>query len=94
VSKTRKRATKKTSSKRAKPTRARAAKKARVAVRAGYVELRPIRTKLKADVETLGTAISQSTTARPELEEALKRMSRFLADIQDICGSDMSIPIS
>jgi hypothetical protein len=65
-----------------------------VVARPGYVELRPIRTKLKADVETLGAAINQSTVARPELEEALKRMSRFLADIDDICGSNMSLPIS
>jgi hypothetical protein len=49
---------------------------------------------LKTDVETLGRAINQSAAPRPELEEALKRMSRFLADIQDICGSDMSIAIS
>ena len=60
----------------------------------GFVELRPIRVKLKRDVETLGTAINRSPTPRPELEEALKRMSRFLADIQDICGSDMMVPVS
>ena len=97
MSKTRKRSTKKTATKRTKPTRARARKKARmvnIAAKAGYIELRPIRTKLKADCEALGTAINQSSVARPELEEALKRMSRFLADIQDICGSDMSLPIS
>lgn len=94
----RKRSVKKTASRRPTPTRARARKRARVtpAVVAtpGYVELRPIRTKLQADVETLGAAINQSTVARPELEEALKRMSRFLADINDICGSNMSLPIS
>ena len=96
----RKRSVKKTASRptrRTRPTKARARKRARVTAapaKAGYVELRPIRTKLKADVETLGAAINQSTVARPELEEALKRMSRFLADIQDICGSDMSIPVS
>ena len=96
----RKRSVKKTASRPtrpSRPTRARARKRARVTAapaRAGYVELRPIRTKLQADVETLGAAINQSTVAKPELEEALKRMSRFLADIQDICGSDMSIPVS
>ncbi len=97
MSKTRKQSTKKTATKRTKPTRARARKRARmvnIGVKAGYIELRPIRTKLKADCEALGTAINQSSVARPELEEALKRMSRFLADIQDICGSDMSLPIS
>jgi hypothetical protein len=94
----RKRSVKKTASRPTRPTRARARKRARVTAavvaRLGYVELRPIRTKLQADVETLGAAINQSTVARPELEEALKRMSRFLADINDICGSNMSLPIS
>lgn len=95
MSKTRKRSTKKTPSRRARAPKARAKRARSVAVaKAGYVELRPIRTKLKTDVETLGRAINQAAAPRPELEEALKRMSRFLADIQDICGSDMSIPIS
>ena len=97
MAKTRKRSTKRTSkasTRRARP--ARRATKARMlpAETPGYVELRPIREKLKVDVETLGDAISKSPTARPELEEALKRMSRFLADINDICGSNMSLPIS
>ena len=96
MSKTRKRSTKKVSSKRTRPTKSRRVKKARMLTmeKAGYVELRPIREKLKVDVETLGNAISRSSGARPELEEALKRMSRFLADIDDICGSNMSLPIS
>jgi hypothetical protein len=93
VSKTRKRSTKKTSSKRAKAPKARP-KKAKMMAKAGFVELRPIREKLKADVETLGDAISKSPGGRPELEEALKRMSRFLADIDDICGSNMMLSIS
>jgi hypothetical protein len=95
VAKTRKRATKKTSARRGGARRSTRTKKARsIVAKPGHVELRPIRTKLKADVETLSTAISQASVPRPELEEALKRMSRFLADIQDICGPDMSIPIS
>jgi hypothetical protein len=92
VSKTRRRSTKKTSSRGARAPRARA--KGAKTIKVEKVELRPIRTKLKTDVERLGRAINQSAEPRPKLEEALKRMSRFLADIQDICGSDMSIPIS
>jgi hypothetical protein len=58
-----------------------------------HIELRPIRTKLKAHVNALGSAIGTSATAKPELEEALKRMSRWLDDIQEICGPDMMIPL-
>lgn len=57
------------------------------------IELRPIRERLQSDVARLGQAIGARREAQPELEEALKRMSRWLDDIQDICGPDMSIPI-
>lgn len=96
MAKTRKRARPKTarkSMKRAKPARRRAAMK-RAKPKPGHIELRPIRTKLKAHVSALGTAIGTSATPRPELEEALKRMSRWLDDIQAICGPDMMIPVS
>jgi hypothetical protein len=62
--------------------------------RPSHIELRPIRTKLKSHVSKLGAAIGTSATPRPELEEALKRMSRWLDDIQEICGPDMMIPVS
>jgi hypothetical protein len=48
---------------------------------------------LKANVNALSASIARSPESKPELEEALKRMSRFLADIQDICGPDMTIPV-
>ena len=97
MAKTRKRSSKrasKASTRRARPARRATTARMLPAAKPGYVELRPIREKLKVDVEKLGDAISKSPTARPELEEALKRMSRFLADINDICGSNMSLPIS
>lgn len=58
------------------------------------IELRPIRLQLQADVGRLGAAIAARREAQPVLEEALKRMSRWLDDIQDICGPNMSIPLS
>jgi hypothetical protein len=57
------------------------------------IELRPIRERLQVDVARLGKAIGARREAQPELEEALKRMSTWLDDIQEICGPDMSIPI-
>ena len=90
MAKTRSRS-RKTAAKRARP-----AKRARVkkAAKPPQIELRPIRTKLKAHVNALGSAIGTSPAAKPELEEALKRMSRWLDDIQEICGPDMMIPLS
>jgi hypothetical protein len=58
------------------------------------IELRPIRVQLQANVAALGNAIGARSEAQPDLEEALKRMSRWLDDIQDICGPDMAIPLS
>jgi hypothetical protein len=58
------------------------------------IELRPIRERLQANVAALGAAIGSRKDAQPDLEEALKRMSRWLDDIQDICGPDMAIPLS
>jgi hypothetical protein len=57
------------------------------------IELRPIRRRLQNDIGRLGAAISIAHQPKPELEEALKRMSRWLDDIQDICGPDMMIPL-
>jgi hypothetical protein len=57
------------------------------------IELRPIRMALQSHVSRLGTAIASRREAQPELEEALKRMSRWLDDIQEICGPDMAIPM-
>ena len=74
--------------------RARPAKRAAARPKPARIELRPIRTKLRAHVGALGAAIEKSETPRPELEEALKRMSRWLDDIQAICGPDMMIPVS
>ena len=86
---------KKSSSKKA-TRRARPAKRAaaRPPKKPAQIELRPIRTKLRAHVGALGAAIEKSSTPKPELEEALKRMSRWLDDIQAICGPDMMIPVS
>jgi hypothetical protein len=95
VSKSRSRS-RKTSTKRANPARRRgvktAGKKPR-APRPNQIELRPIRTALKAHVNKLGAAIGTSAGTNPQMEEALKRMSRWLDDIQDICGPDMMIPL-
>lgn len=65
------------------------------AARAGarQIELRPIRLALKSHVAKLGTAIQRSPEPQPHLEEALKRMSRWLDDIQAICGPNMMIPV-
>jgi hypothetical protein len=44
----------------------------------------------------LGAVIGAAAAADshiPQAEEALKRMSRWLDDIQDLCGPDMSIPL-
>jgi hypothetical protein len=57
------------------------------------IELRPIRLALQNFVGRLGSSISERKESQPDLEEALKRMSRWLDDIQDICGPDMSIPV-
>jgi hypothetical protein len=57
------------------------------------IELRPIRVALQSHVSRLGTAIAARKEAQPELEEALKRLSRWLDDIQEICGPDMAIPV-
>ncbi len=76
---------------RSKPRRG--VKKAKAA-KPERIELRPIRTKLKSHVNALSDKIAKSAGPQPELEEALKRMSRFLADIQDICGPDMMIPLA
>jgi hypothetical protein len=57
------------------------------------IELRPIRVALQSHVSRLGTAIGARKESQPELEEALKRLSRWLDDIQDICGPDMAIPV-
>jgi hypothetical protein len=57
------------------------------------IELRPIRLQLQSNVSRLGAAIGERQEAQPELEEALKRMSRWLDDIQEICGPDMAIPL-
>ena len=76
--------------------RVRSAKRPRAAVRRPkpkHIELRPIRTKLKSHVNQLGAAIAGARTTEPQLEEALKRMSRWLDDINDICGPNMMIPL-
>ena len=57
------------------------------------IELRPIRLALKSHVALLGTAIKRSPEPRPQLEEALKRLSRWLDDITVMCGPDMMIPV-
>ncbi len=57
------------------------------------IELRPIRLALQSHVSRLGTAVATKRESQPELEEALKRLSRWLDDIQEICGPDMAIPI-
>jgi len=58
------------------------------------IELRPLREQLQTNVQALGNAIGSRRDPQPDLEEALKRMSRWLDDIQDICGPDMAIPLS
>ena len=83
---------KKTAATRAKPVKRVAKKKAKAL--ADTIELRPIRTQLTDNVNALSASIAKSPGTRPELEEALKRMSRFLADIQEICGPDMMIPLA
>lgn len=86
----------KTSTKRAKPPSRRSARKAVKKARAPkphQIELRPIRATLKSHVNKLGAAIGSSPGTNPQMEEALKRMSRWLDDIQDICGPDMMIPL-
>lgn len=90
---TKKTARKKTAASRAKPVR-RAAKKRARAVPPDTIELRPIRTQLTDNVNALSASIARSPGTRPELEDALKRMSRFLADIQEICGPDMMISLA
>ena len=57
------------------------------------IELRPIRLALKSHVATLGTAIKRSPEPQPQLEEALKRLSRWLDDLRAICGPNMMIPV-
>lgn len=57
------------------------------------IELRPIRLALKSHVATLGNAIKRSPEPQPQLEEALKRLSRWLDDIRAICGPNMMIPV-
>jgi len=95
VSKSRSRS-KRTSAKRAKPSRrpgARKVAKKAAAPKPNQIELRPIRTKLKAHVSKLGAVVGATPGTNPQVEEALKRMSRWLDDIQDICGPDMMIPL-
>jgi hypothetical protein len=87
---------KKTAAKRAKPAKRGGAKKRAkkaAAPKPNQIELRPIRTKLKAHVSRLGAVVGATPGTNPQVEEALKRMSRWLDDIQDICGPDMMIPL-
>ena len=76
------------------PRRARGgARKKAARLGARKIELRPIRLALKSHVALLGTAIKRSPQPEPQLEEALKRMSRWLDDIRAICGPNMMIPV-
>jgi uncharacterized protein with gpF-like domain len=78
----------------AKTTKKSAAKK---------IELRPIRRELlkytKQAEQTLAKRKASGVKAvkvqgQTELQTALRSMNRMLAEIQSICGSDMSIPIA
>ena len=67
--------------------RPRTAKAARPAP-AREVELRPIRQQLHAAVKTL-KPYEQSG----KIKDAIRRLDVCLAEIQEICGPDMSIPL-
>ena len=58
------------------------------------IELRGMRKELRSHVQKLGTAIGTSSEPQPQLEETLKRLSRWLDDIEAICGPNMSVPLS
>ncbi len=57
------------------------------------IELRRIRLELRSHVHKLGTAIGTTKEPDPKLEETLKRLSRWLDDIEAICGPNMSVPL-
>lgn len=52
------------------------------------VELRPVRRQLEAHRKALGR-VEQTQ----QVKRALKRIQRCLAEIEGICGADMSIPL-
>jgi hypothetical protein len=58
------------------------------------IELRRVRAELRSHVHKLGVAIGTTESPDPKLEETLKRLSRWLDDIEAICGSNMSVPLS
>jgi hypothetical protein len=53
-----------------------------------------MRSELRSHVHKLGVAIGTNEAPDPKLEETLKRLSRWLDDIEAICGSNMSVPLS
>ena len=63
------------------------------AKKAKKIELRSVRKQLRGHVHKLGTAIGTSRDPQPKLEETLKRLSRWLDDIEEICGPNMSVPL-
>ena len=92
-----KKATKRPAASRAKKRSAKPARKRAAAVRppkkATHIELRGFREQLKSHVSTLGTSIHASAEPQPQLEETLKRLSRWLDDIEAICGPNMMVPL-
>ena len=81
---------KRTTARRKGGTRKRSPARAR---RPKTIELRGMRKELRSHVHKLGTAIGTTEHPDPKLEETLKRLSRWLDDIEAICGPNMSVPL-
>ena len=87
MAKSRKKARKSASSRKA-PAKRRGTRRAPSPRKPKAVELRPIRTKLRSDV-----ALLQSAPSTDKVRDAIDRLNRCLAEIDEICGPDMMIPL-
>ena len=70
-------------------TRRRSAKKAAAVARPKGVELRGVREKLRSHVATLSSVEQPSDKVR----DAIDRLNRCLAEMDEICGPHMLIPL-
>ena len=58
------------------------------------IELRSVRKALRAHAQKLGTAIKTSDKPTPKLKATLKRVNRMLAEVDGICGPNMSVNLA
>jgi ribosome recycling factor len=79
--------------KRTQTSRKKTARRTTKARAATKVELRPIRRSLRAHIKALKSAAPAQDASRTAVNDAITKLSRWLDDIEDICGPHMSIPL-